>query len=546
MARDASPISKKAPGDRPLSFEEIGRFSSLIMQRASEEKVTDLPPSALKEIVTILRKRQPPPFLAFIDPSSSKTFASRIARTLEGGEIKVRVVDCGESTGFPRENARPIYEVMLVDKGGKLLWEGKKGLLSGGGATATIFLTSAFFGRTRSRPHLLLQTILHPVLEWILGFPHMVAVLCESAYNAIPSGPEGNDVSDLNRFIAEEAGRERDFPYFDRILGTSYEPDEFRLEELAARFGSDESRTREVVHRANAMGSNFRRLVEGILSSVKEEIAREGITEAREALDEGDSERALTFLRNLLADAGGEGKIREEAEMLVDVAIRSYALDADPAFEGLVLENGEIRVDPLAGRKAREFAQLLEESIAMVRRTLDEMGPQGGDGGGTGPLGNNGGRRIIHVLPDLERPSAKFIDGHERVHWVFHKSFVEALLSGRASGDAPLVFPPSWPAGSSGTASFPTRSSRSTGSLRSRSREQSRGTGFTSPSRRTFATKWPHSTNRAERPTPFTGSSSPSARKPTRRAQAVSSVAPWPSRTPTTMSATRKPPSQER
>jgi NAD(P)-dependent dehydrogenase (short-subunit alcohol dehydrogenase family) len=440
MARYAAPLTKKAPGDRPISFEEIGRFASLIMDRASEGKVTELPPSSLREIVSLLRKRKPPAFLSSIDPSASKSFVGRIARTLESDEVRVRIVDGVESTGFPRESARPVYEVLLVDRGGKLLWEGKKGLLSGGGATATIFLTSAFFEGTRSRPHLLLQAILHPVLEWVLGFPHMVAVLCESAYNAIPPGTEGDDVSDLNRFIAEEAGRERDFTYFDRILGTSYEPDEFRMEELAARFGPEESRTREVVLRANAMGSNFRKLMEEILSSVKEEIAIEGITEAKKALDEGEAERALTFLRKLLADPGFEGRIREEADTLVDVAIRSYALDADPAYEGLSLENGEILAGPLSFRKAREFAKLLEESIAMVRNTLLSMVPQGVEGG-SDPLGGNGVRRIIHVLPDLERPSAKFIDGHDRVHWVFSKSFVDALLSGRATGNSPLGIP---------------------------------------------------------------------------------------------------------
>ncbi|HBX42323.1 MAG TPA: hypothetical protein DEH27_00215 [Deltaproteobacteria bacterium] len=70
MSQGAGPITKKAPGDRPISFEEVGRFASLIMERASEGKVTDLPPSAMKQIVSILRKRQPPEFLTSIDPSS--------------------------------------------------------------------------------------------------------------------------------------------------------------------------------------------------------------------------------------------------------------------------------------------------------------------------------------------------------------------------------------------------------------------------------------------------------------------------------------------
>jgi len=82
MRETSAPISKKAPGDRQLSFGEIGRFSSLIMGAASEGKVADLPPSALKEIASVLRKRKPPAFLASIDPSTAKTFGCRIARTL--------------------------------------------------------------------------------------------------------------------------------------------------------------------------------------------------------------------------------------------------------------------------------------------------------------------------------------------------------------------------------------------------------------------------------------------------------------------------------
>jgi len=77
----------------------------------------------------------------------------------------------------------------------------------------------------------------------------------------------------------------------------------------------------------------------------------------------------------------------------------------------------------------------------VVRKTLDAMGSQGADEEETDPFGKTGEGRIIHVLPDLERPSAKFIDGHDRVHWVFNKSFVDALLSGRASGNAPLGIP---------------------------------------------------------------------------------------------------------
>ena len=71
------------------------------------------------------------------------------------------------------------------------------------------------------------QAIVHPILEWVFGYPHMIAVLCESTYNAVPPETAGS-LSDLNRYIAEGAGRDSDFPYFDRILVDAYEPEDFR------------------------------------------------------------------------------------------------------------------------------------------------------------------------------------------------------------------------------------------------------------------------------------------------------------------------------
>lgn len=441
MERNAAPVSKKAPGDRQITFDEIRKIAALLMERTAEGRVSDLPSASLKEILSVLRKRPAPAVLSHVDPAAAEALGRRVARTLERGEAGVRVVDLGDQVGFARENARPSYEVLLVERDGQLLWEGKKGLLAGGRAAVRIFITSAFLAKTRSRPHLLLQAVLHPLLEWVFGLPHMVAVLCESAYNATPPAPEDNEVSDLNRFIAEEAGRERDFAYFDRVLGTSYEPDEFRMEELDARFGADEASKAEVVARARAMGTRYREWMQEVLAAVRREDAANRTAQARKALDEGDSERALTLLRKMEADPGIAGSVKEEVAALIGVAIRSYALDADSAYEGLRLESGAIHPEPWAGRRARELAALLNEAVDVFRKTRETAGLPGPEQGGADPLGEQGSGRILHVLPDLERPSAKFIDGHDRVHWVFERSFVDALLKGHASGAAPLGIP---------------------------------------------------------------------------------------------------------
>ncbi|MGE5247863.1 MAG: SDR family NAD(P)-dependent oxidoreductase, partial [Verrucomicrobiota bacterium] len=43
--------------------------------------------------------------------------------------------------------------------------------------------------------------------------------------------------------------------------------------------------------------------------------------------------------------------------------------------------------------------------------------------------------RTVHVVGELDRPSGKFIDGNDGVHWVFDKRFVDRLLAGSGSGD---------------------------------------------------------------------------------------------------------------
>ena len=330
------PITKKAPGDRPISFVEIGEIASILKEKMNSGGVTPLPKKILNEAIALLTDRPSPAILAEIDPERSGNVGARIASLLSRGKISVRVVDLGPDEGFRRENARPTCEVLLVEKDGKILWEGKKRFRTEPGAFPRVFLPKAFIERNASRPHVVYQAIVHPILEWVFGYPHMIAVLCESAYNAIPP-EDGGCLSELNRYIAEGAGRDSDFPYFDRILVDAYEPEDFRKEELSSFFGDDEGKVGTVLSRAREMGVRYREFVAEVRSEVLGGIAAGRIAAGRAALDEGDADRALHLLRELVTSAETPSPYREEAADLIGMAIRSYALPVVPTLEGKVV-----------------------------------------------------------------------------------------------------------------------------------------------------------------------------------------------------------------
>ena len=327
------PITKKAPGDRPITFVEIGEVASILKEKMKSGHVTSLPKKTLNEIVSILTDRPSPAILAEIDPEKSGNVGARIASLLTRGKISVRVVDLGPDEGFRRENARPMCEVLLVEKNGEVLWEGRKRFRTEPGSFPRVFLPKAFIERNASRPHVVYQAIIHPILEWVFGYPHMIAVLSESAYNANP--PEGaGSLSDLNRYIAEGAGRDSDFPYFDRILVDAYEPEDFRKEELSSFFGGDEGKVSAVLARAREMGVHYREFVAGIRAGVLGGIAAGRIAAGRAVLGEGDADRTLQLLRSLALSPDTPSPHREEAADLIGMAIRSFALPAGPTLEG--------------------------------------------------------------------------------------------------------------------------------------------------------------------------------------------------------------------
>lgn len=418
------PITKKAPGDRPISSVEIGEIAAMLKEKLKSGSVTALPKSILSGVISILLERPAPPVLQELDPARAEKVGGRIASLLKRGKISVRVVDLGPEEGFHRENARPACEVLLVEKGGELLWEGRKRFRSAGEGSPRIFLPKAFLERNASTPHVVYQAVIHPILEWVFGYPHMLAVLSESAYNEIPPpAGAGEALSDLNRYIAAGAFTGRDFPYFDRILVDAYEPDDFRKEELSNYFGGDDGKVTAVIARAREMGALYRELVTDLRTRAHGEIAKERIAEGRSALDEGDADRALQILRKIVSSHETPDPLREEASRLVGVAIRSYALGADPAFEGLTLISGEISAERWAGPRALELSTILRRALALA---------SGGDGSGDSARGGLL-PRTVHVVRELDRPSGKFIDGNNGVHWVFEKNFVERLLSGSAS-----------------------------------------------------------------------------------------------------------------
>ncbi|MBP2675743.1 MAG: Enoyl-CoA hydratase/isomerase, partial [Deltaproteobacteria bacterium] len=419
------PITKKAPGDRPISSVEIGEIASMLKEKINSGFVAPLPKKILGDAVALLKSRPAPPILAEVDPEPSGKVGARIASLLSQGKISVRVVDLGPDEGFRRENARPACEVLLVEKDGKILWEGKKRVRFEPGAFPRIFLAKAFLERNASRPHVVYQAIVHPILEWVFGYPHMIAVLCESAYNPIPAKEAGN-LSELNRYIAEGAGKDRDFPYFDRILADAYEPEDFRKEELSNFFGGDERKVGAVIARAREMGVRYRELVAGIRQGVLGEIAAGQVAAGRAALDEGDTERALHLLRALVLSPETPSPFREEAADRIAVAIRSYALGADPAFEGVTAAAGEVTVERWAGPRAHDLSRLLSRALSLAR----SLGSAGiGESVAGGPA-----HRSVHVVQELERPSGKFIDGNDGLHWVFEKGFILRLLSGMTEG----------------------------------------------------------------------------------------------------------------
>jgi len=184
-ASASPPITKKAPGDRPISSVEIAEIAAMLKEKLKSGSVTPLPKSILSGVISLLAERPAPPVLRALDPARAGKVGGKIASLLKRGKIAVRVVDLGPEEGFRRENARPACEVLLVEKDGELLWEGRKRFRNAGEGSPRIFLPKAFLERNGSTPHVVYQAVIHPILEWVFGYPHIVAVLSEAAYNAI-------------------------------------------------------------------------------------------------------------------------------------------------------------------------------------------------------------------------------------------------------------------------------------------------------------------------------------------------------------------------
>ena len=115
------------------------------------------------------------------------------------------------------------------------------------------------------------------------------------------------------------------------------------------------------------MGVRYRELVAEIREGVLGEIAAKQVAAGRAALDEGDAERALNLLRKLVLSPETPPPYRMEAADAIAVAIRSYALGADPAFEGVTVAAGEATVESWAGPRARDLSGLLSLALSLAR-----------------------------------------------------------------------------------------------------------------------------------------------------------------------------------
>ena len=312
-------------------------------------------------------------------------------------------------------------------EGGEILWEGKKRFRTEPGRLPRVFLPKGFLERNRSRPHVVYQAIIHPILEWVFGYPHMIAVLSESAYNAIPPETAGG-LSDLNRYIAEGAGRDSDFPYFDRILVDAYERKISGKRNFRTSSGVTTGRWGRSLPGRGRWESGTGKLVAEIREGIRGEIAARQVAAGRAALGEGDPERALHLLRPLVLSPETPSTHRAEAADAIAGGHPSYALGADPAFEGVTVAAGEVTVESWADPRARDLSRLLSLALSLAR-TSAGSGPAGRGIRRGSPV-----RRTVHVVRELERPSGKFIDGNDGVHWVFEKGFVLRLLSGMADG----------------------------------------------------------------------------------------------------------------
>ena len=117
------------------------------------------------------------------------------------------------------------------------------------------------------------------------------------------------------------------------------------------------------------MGIRYRERVAEIREGVRGEIAAGQVAAGRAALDEGDAERALHLLRSLVLSPETPSPYREAAADGIAVAIRSYALGADPAFEGVTVAAGEVTVERWAGPRARDLSRLLSLALSLARNS---------------------------------------------------------------------------------------------------------------------------------------------------------------------------------
>lgn len=212
-------VTKHAPGEERLSKLEEEGLAQVIHQRPYQ--VMGQEDFRTHGVTDVLNARAMPPYYkeehdliagAILSGQSVKLLTSlQIGEeSFQSARVEVCVVDRGEEKGFRLPGrSRSIYE-----------WT--EAVKEKGGAVLRIYVTKAFVEDSSRASSVFAQSLIHSLVERILGRSHMEAVQHESFYNQSPqdqSDVRSGEVrlSDLTGWILEEAAQEGDWNYLRRM-----------------------------------------------------------------------------------------------------------------------------------------------------------------------------------------------------------------------------------------------------------------------------------------------------------------------------------------
>ncbi|MDP8218936.1 MAG: GNAT family N-acetyltransferase [Candidatus Theseobacter exili] len=227
-------VTKKAICDKGLSLEEYNNILRTIREEAQSITLTPKDLVDLKLKTAMVNREMPEEF---------RTEHNRIIKSLltdepvplkkpvpgfeqfESAKVRVKLVDLGMKEGFPREdpNERPIYEITVPE-------------IIDGQLVLTINIPDGFHEIHRDKPEVVVQALIHPLVELISGRTHTEAVQHEAFYcrnegDRIKAKHGKAVLSDLSKWIITEAYERGNLPYLHRLSQT-WTPDPARREQI--------------------------------------------------------------------------------------------------------------------------------------------------------------------------------------------------------------------------------------------------------------------------------------------------------------------------